>query len=97
MNRLWFHPAAAVVGLCIAATVVVLNFATALLGADLPWLSAINLVANLAVLGAMVMFIVQSSMQAEAIQSSTRRALDESQARLAAVMDSAMDAIITVD
>ena len=36
-------------------------------------------------------------MQAEARESLARTALDESQARLAAVMDSAMDAIITVD
>jgi PAS domain S-box-containing protein len=97
MIRLWFHPAAAVIGLSLAAAVVVLNFATLAFGAGAPWLTALNLVANLVVLGAMIVVIVQVSLQAEKRASSARTALDESQARLAAVMDSAMDAIISVD
>jgi PAS domain S-box-containing protein len=97
MIRLWKHPLAAVLGLALAAAVVVLNFASLAFGAAMPWLAAANMAANLAVLGGMVVVIVQSSLLAEARESRARTALGESQARLAAVMDSAMDAIITVD
>jgi PAS domain S-box-containing protein len=81
----------------LAAAVVVLNFAAAAFGADTPWLAAVNMIANLSVLGVMVVVIVRSGLQAEASESRARTALDESQARLSAVMDSAMDAIITVN
>jgi PAS domain S-box-containing protein len=97
MIRLWRNPRVAALGLLVAAGIVVLNFAAAALGPEAPWLYATNLVLNLAVLGAVIVVIVQAGLQAEASRSSARRALDESQARLAAVMDSAMDAIITVD
>lgn len=97
MIGLWFRPAAAVIGLSLAAMVVVLNFAALSFGADQPWLAAANLVANLTVLGGMIVVIVQSALQTEKVQTSARTALGESQARLSAVMDSAMDAIITVD
>ncbi len=97
MIRLWNNPLAAVLGLAVAAAVVVLNFATLAFGTDLPWLAAVNLVANLTVLGAMIVGIVQTSLLSEARESRVRTALGESQARLAAVMDSAMDAIITMD
>ena len=97
MLKLWFHPAAAVVGLSLAAVVVILNFATLSFGADVPWLPVATTAANLLVLAAMIVVIVQTSLQAEKAETSARAALDESQARLAAVMDSAMDAIITID
>jgi two-component system sensor kinase len=97
MIRLWRNPRVAALGLLAAAGVVVLNFAAVALGLEAPWLYAANLAVNLAVLGAVVTVIVQAGLQAEESRSSARRALDESQARLAAVMDSAMDAIITVD
>jgi two-component system sensor kinase len=97
MIRPWNNPAVAVVGLVLAALVVILNFATLAFGAEEPWLAAVDLVANLTVLGAMVVVIVQASLKAEARETSVKAALDESQARLSAVMDSAMDAIVTVD
>jgi len=76
---------------------VVLNFAAAAFGHEMPWLSALDLVADLAVVGAMIVVIVQTALHAEARDRQARTAVDESHARLAAVMDSAMDAIITVD
>ncbi len=97
MIRVWGNPAVAVAGLALAAVVVVLNFSTLAFGSEVPWLAALNLVANLTVLGAMIVVIVQTALLAEARESRARAALGESQARLAAVMDSAMDAIITVD
>ena len=97
MSQIWRQPWTAPAGLMLAAAIVVLNFAAAAFGADTPWLAAVNMIANLSVLGAMVVVIVRSGLQAEASVSRARAALDESQARLSAVMDSAMDAIITVD
>jgi PAS domain S-box-containing protein len=81
----------------LAAAIVVLNVAAAAFGADTPWLAAVNTAANLTVLGAMVVAIVRAGLRAETQASQARTAVDESHARFAAVMDSAMDAIITVD
>jgi two-component system sensor kinase len=97
MLKLWFNPAAAVVGLALAAAVVVLNFASLSFGADVAWLPVATTTANLLVLAAMIVVIVQTSLEAEKAQSSARSALDDSQARLAAVMDSAMDGIVAID
>jgi two-component system sensor kinase len=92
-SKPWIASAA----LMLAAAIVVLNFAAVAFGAEMHWLVAVNLVANLTVLGAMVAAIVRAGLRAEARESEARTASDESRARLAAVMDSAMDAIITVD
>jgi PAS domain S-box-containing protein len=97
MTRIWLKPWSASLGLALAAGVVVLNFAAAAFGGDTPWLYALDLVVDLAVLSAVIVVIVQTSLQAEARERSARTAFGETQARLAAVMDSAMDAIITVD
>ena len=97
MTRIWLKPWAAPAGLMLAAAIVVLNFATVAVGAGTPWLAALNMAVNLSVLGAMIVVIVRTGLRAEASESRARTALDESQARLAAVMDSAMDAIVTVD
>jgi len=97
VTRIWLKPLAAPLGLALAAGIVVLNFAAALFGADTPWLFATDLVADLAVLGAMIVVIVQTALHAEALERRARTAVDESHARLGAVLDSAMDAIITVD
>src|SRR3990172_7142446 len=94
---MWLKPWVAGLGLALAAAIVVLNFAAASLGADLPWLMVLDLVANLAVLGVMIVVIVQAALQAEARETRARTAIEESHGRLAAVMDSAMDAIIAVD
>ena len=97
MTGLWHKPWVAGLALALAAGVVVLNFAAASLGGDMPWLVAADLVANLTVLGILIAVIVQAGLQAEARETRARTAIDESHGRLAAVMDSAMDAIIAVD
>jgi PAS domain S-box-containing protein len=97
MTRIWLRPWAASAGLALAAGIVVLNFAAAAFGQEMPWLSATDLVVDLAVLGAMIAVIVQTALQADILESRARTAVEESQARLSAIMDSAMDAIITVD
>jgi len=96
MNRIWSKPGTAAFGLSVAAGIVVLNFAAAAFGTDTTWLYALDLVVDLAVLGVMIVVIVRAGLQAEKARSSARLAVDESHARLAAVMDSAMDAIISI-
>ena len=88
MTRIWLKPWAATLGLAVAAAIVVLNFAAAAFGAGTPWLVAVNLVANLTVLGAMIVVIVQAALRAEAHETHTQTVLEESHGRLAAVMDS---------
>jgi len=97
MTEIGSKPWVASAALMLAAAIVVLNFAAAAFGAETHWLAAVNLVANLTVLGAMVVAIVRAGLRAETQANQARAAVDESQARFAAVMDSAMDAIITVD
>src|SRR5271169_1815525 len=97
MTRIFLKPWVAAAGLAVAAALVVLNFAAAAFGADKPWLAALDLVSDLAVLGAMVFIVVQTALSSEANSARARAALDESNARLTAIVDSAMDAVITVD
>jgi len=97
VTRIWLKSWAAALGLALAAGIVVLNIAAALFGADTPWLFATDLVVDFAVLGAMIVVIVQTALQTEARERRAKTAVDESHARLGAVMDSAMDAIITID
>jgi PAS domain S-box-containing protein len=89
-----FKPFAVVAG---AAALVVLNLAAAALGSDHPWLLAFDLALDLAVLGAGIGYVVRQGMRTDARTARMQAALNESQARLAAIVDSAMDAIITVD
>lgn len=76
-----------------ASALVVLNIAAVTLDDGLPWLPALDLVLDLMVLGAGVFLVVRLGLRSE----SQRVALGQVEARLDAVVDSAMDAIITVD
>lgn len=93
----WLKPWVVAGGIAAAAGLVVVNFAAAMLSDSVPWLAATDLVVDLAVLGAGIFAVVRLEMTAEAESSRMRTALDATQARLAAIVDSAMDAIITVD
>ncbi len=83
-------------GAAVAASIV-LNLAAASLGQSAPWILGVNLAVALLVLGASIVGVAQFVSRADAETSLIRHALDASQARLAAIVDSAMDAIITVD
>ena len=97
MTRIFFKPWVAALGLAVAAALVVLNFAAASFGTERPWLAALDFVCDLAVLAAMVIIVVQTALASEVSDARARNALDESHARLTAIVDSAMDAVITVD
>ena len=85
-----------VAALAVAAGVV-LNLIAANLGYNPPWLLGVNLAVALLVLGAGILAVARFATRAEVETSRIRSALDDSQARLAAIVNSAMDAIITVD
>jgi two-component system sensor kinase len=93
----WLKPWIAAAGIAGAAGIVVFNVTAALFGDKVPWLAATDLVVDLAILGGCIFAVVRVAMSAEAETARMRNALDATQARLAAIVDSAMDAIITVD
>lgn len=95
-DRLWLKPWMLAAGAAVAASIV-LNLAAASLGQSAPWILGVNLTVGLLVLGASIVGVAQFASRADAETSLIRHALDASQARLAAIVDSAMDAIITVD
>jgi two-component system sensor histidine kinase UhpB len=76
-----------------AAALVVLNIAAVTVDQGTPWLTALDVFLDLAVLGAGVFLVVRLGLRSE----SQRVALGQVEARLEAVVDSAMDAIISVD
>ena len=89
-RRLFRHPVALALGAASAIALVVLNIGAFMLGDRAPWLLGGVLLADMLLL-------------AGGIIGGTRQALiadersEASQARLAAIVDSAMDAIITID
>ncbi|HZP93608.1 MAG TPA: PAS domain-containing sensor histidine kinase [Burkholderiales bacterium] len=93
----WLKPWMIAVGIALAAGVVVLDFADLQYSDSRPWLAAVSLMVNLAVLGVGVGAVVLLAMSAEAQTARFEDALEASRARLAAIVNSAMDAIITVD
>lgn len=84
-------------GLAIASALVVLNFAAATLGAEAPVLVALDLVGDLAVLSLAIAAVVWLGLRGDVRGARVRAALEEREARLGAIVDSAMDAVITVD
>jgi PAS domain S-box-containing protein len=86
-----------VAAVLVVAAAAALDLIAASLGYNPPWLLGVNLTFALFVLGAGILAAAQIATRAEAETSRMRGALEDSQARLAAIVDSAMDAIITVD
>jgi len=97
VKRLPFTPWAMAIGVCALAGLIVLNIAAAEAGPDEPWLTALDLFMDIVVLGVGVFAVTAVAMRAESRQARMREELTDSEARLAAVVETAMDAIITVD
>jgi PAS domain S-box-containing protein len=98
------HPAFIAAAAAVLVLVTALNIAAFTFGHAVPALIGANLILDMVVVGTGIALAVRHALQAEkqvdqAQQISTRArlALEESEARLAAIVDSAMDAIITVD
>jgi PAS domain S-box-containing protein len=76
---------------------VALNIVAARSGDSAPWLLGVNLTVALLTLGAGILAVARLVSISQAEASRMQDALDASQARLSAIVDSAMDAIVTVD
>lgn len=92
----WKKSWVALAALALLGTVAV-NLAAARAGHFSPWLLGVNLTVTLLALGAGILGVARLVATSEAEHTRMRSALDASQARLAAIVDSAMDAIVTVD
>lgn len=100
----WKHPAAIAGGVALVAVVAALNIAAFTLGNDKPGLIGASLILNMAVVGAGIGVAVRQALRADKqidrakrISAQAHLALEQREARLAVIVDSAMDAIITVD
>jgi PAS domain S-box-containing protein len=91
------HPVAIGVGAASLAALVALNAEAFYLGQQAPWLIAGVLVADMVVVAVGIGAAIIHALRADEQALHAQAALDATQAHLAAVMDSAMDAIITVD
>lgn len=80
-----------------AAALIVVNVTELTLHARYPWLTALDFVVDVTAIGAGVFLLVRQAMQADAQRARAKAALDATQARLATIVDSAMDAILTLD
>ena len=80
-----------------AAVLAAVNVAALTLGSEIPWLQALDFVLDLLLLGCAIAYFVRRGMREDARAARMRAALDQTQAQLGAIVDSAMDAIITVN
>src|SRR5688572_3382147 len=89
-QSLFRSPAAIAAGAALLGALLVVNVVAAIRGLDSPWLLGLAVVVDILAVGAGVLIAAREVMVADARS-------DASQARLAAIVDSAMDAVITVD
>ena len=80
-----------------AIAAILLNIAAVRLGFALPWLVTLNVLVNFAMTGIGFLVVVRVAMGAQRTSVRMRQTLAASETRLAAIVDSAMDAIITID
>jgi hypothetical protein len=95
------HPVALAVGAACVLAVLGLNVAAFVRGEQAPWLLGSVIIADMLVVAAGILVAVREVLVAEkrveTTTESARVAVQKSEARLSAVVDSAMDAILTVD
>jgi PAS domain S-box-containing protein len=95
------HPVAIAAGTASVIALVAFNVAALALGLEAPWLLGAVMIADLAVIGITIVAaareVLRARGEAEEASERARRGLEESEARLAAIIESAMDAILTTD
>ena len=97
------HPAV-IASIGLVGALAALNVSAFMLGNSAPWLIGASLIFDVLVVGVGIAVALRRALRAEEqtsraeqISAQARLALEESEARLVAIVDSAMDAIITVD
>ncbi|MEJ2173450.1 MAG: PAS domain-containing sensor histidine kinase [bacterium] len=93
----WITPSTVAAALGVASALVLLNLATLVAGDHQPWLVATDAVFDLAVLVLVAVVFVRVGLRVDAETVRMRDALDEATTRLGAIVETAMDPIITVD
>lgn len=93
----WLTPTSVAAALGVASGLVLLNVAALVSGADEPWLVATDAMSDLAVLALAAIVFVRMGLRADAEAARMAAALDEATTRLAAIVETAMDPVITVD
>ena len=91
------HPAAIAAAAAALGALLATNAVAFLRGMDSPWLLGAVILSDIAVIGAGIFIAVREVLVAEERSEATQVRLGEAQERLAAIVDSAMDAVITVD
>jgi PAS domain S-box-containing protein len=91
------HPAVVAVAAASLGALLATNAVAFLRGMDSPWLLGAVILCDIAVIGVGIFVAVREVLAAEQLTRSSQARLGEAQARLAAIVDSAMDAVITVD
>jgi two-component system sensor kinase len=91
-------------GVGLLAAVAALNIAAFTFGNSAPWLIGASLIFDMLVVGLGIAVAVRQALRAdeqtsraERISAQARQAVEESEARLASIVDSAMDAIVAID
>ena len=91
------HPAVIAVAAASLGALLATNAVAFLRGMESPWLLGAVILSDILVIGVGIFVAVREVLVAEQRIESSEAQLGEAQARLAAIVDSAMDAVITVD
>jgi PAS domain S-box-containing protein len=102
-HSIWAHPVAIAAGITGSCILIGLNGVAFWWGDRIPWLVAVSLIVDMLIVGAGIAFAVrqtllveEKSQEAELLSVQAQTSLQQQEARLSAIVDSAMDAIVTV-
>jgi PAS domain S-box-containing protein len=103
-TAIWQQPRVVLAGAIVGATMIALNLATLFLGDHLVWLIATTVLVDMLTVGTGIVLALREAvladaqtLRAEEETAQAQAAVEDIEARLAAIVDSAMDAIITLD